>query len=55
MPQKKRKPEEIIAKLRQVDVLLSQRRLVAEATRAIGVTALTYYPWRKEFGGGKSD
>ncbi len=43
MPQKKHKPEEIVAKLRQVDVLLSQGRPVAEAIRAISVTAFTYY------------
>ncbi|MDQ0515665.1 transposase InsO family protein [Kaistia geumhonensis] len=53
--QKKHKPEEIVAKLRQVDVFLSQGRPVAEAIRTIGVTAFTYYPWRKEFGGPKSD
>lgn len=50
MAQKKHKPEEIIAKLRQVDVLVSQGRPVAEAIRTIGVTAFTYYRWRKEFG-----
>lgn len=55
MPQKKHKPEEIVAKLRQVDVLLSQGRPVAEAIRSISVTAFTYYRWRKEFGGLKSD
>ena len=55
MPQRKHKPEEIVAKLRQVDVLLSQGRPVAEAIRAIGVTPFTYYRWRKEFGGLKSD
>ena len=51
MPQKKHKPEEIVAKLRQVDVLLSQGRSVGEAVRTIGVTQFTYYRWRKEFGG----
>ena len=55
MPQKKHKPEEIVAKLRQVDVLVSQGRPVAEAIRAIGVTPFTYYRWRREFGGLKSD
>ena len=55
MPQRKHKPEEIVAKLRQVDVLLSQGRLVAEAIRAISVTPFTYYRWRREFGGLKSD
>lgn len=47
MPQKKHKPEEIVAKLRQVDVLLSQGKSVGEAVRTIGVTQFTYYRWRK--------
>ncbi len=55
MPQRKHKPEEIVAKLRQVDVLLSQGRPVAEAIRTISVTPFTYYRWRKELGGLKSD
>ncbi|WP_188855052.1 IS3 family transposase [Aureimonas glaciei] len=55
MPQKKHQPEEIVAKLRQVDVLLSQGRSVSEAIRTISVTPFTYYRWRKEFGGLKSD
>ena len=55
MPQKKHKSEEIVAKLRQVDVLLSQGRSVGEAVRSIGVTQFTYYRWRKEFGGLKGD
>jgi transposase-like protein len=49
------KPEEIVAKLRQVDVLVSQGRAVADAVRSIGVTEVTYYRWRKEFGGLKVD
>jgi len=55
MPQKKNKPEEIVAKLRQVDILLSQGKSVGEAVRTIGVTQFTYYRWRKEFGGLKGD
>ncbi len=55
MHQKKHKPEEIVAKLRQVDVLLSQGRSVGEAVRTIGVTPFTCFRWRKEFGGLKSD
>lgn len=55
MPQKKHKPEEIVAKLRQIDVLLSQGRSVGEAVRTIGVMQFTYYRWRKEFGGLKGD
>ena len=55
MPRKRHKPEEIVSKLRQVDVLVSQGRSVAEAVRSIGVTEVTYYRWRQEFGGLKSD
>jgi putative transposase len=55
MPKKTYKPEEIVAKLRQVDVLTSQGQSVAEAIRAIGVSEVTYYRWRQEFGGLKSD
>jgi putative transposase len=44
-------PEEIVAKLRQVEVLAAQGKAVAEAVRAIGVTEQTYYRWRAEFGG----
>ena len=54
MPRKKHKPEEIVTKLRQVDVLVSQGQSVAEAVRAIGVRQFTYYRWRKEFGGLKT-
>ena len=55
MPRKHHKPEEIVAKLRQVDVLTSQGRSVADSIRAIGVTEVTYYRWRQEYGGLKSD
>ncbi|CAO4150422.1 IS3 family ISMex5 transposase ORF A [Methylorubrum thiocyanatum] len=55
MGAKRHKPEDVVAKLRQVDVLVSQGQSVAEAIRAIGVTEVTYYRWRKEYGGLKSD
>jgi putative transposase len=55
MSKKRHKPEEIVAKLRQVDVLTAQGRTVAEAIRQIGVTEVTYYRWRSEYGGLKSD
>ena len=55
MAKKGHKPEEIVAKLRQVDVLVSRGRSVADAIRAIGVTEVTYYRWRREFGGLKAD
>ena len=44
---KRHKPEEIITKLRQVDVLVSQGSSVADAIRSIGVTEVTYYRWRQ--------
>ena len=55
MSRKRHKPEEIIAKLRQVDVLVGQGTPVADAVRSIGVTEVTYYRWRQEYGGLKSD
>ena len=55
MARKRHKPEEIVAKLRKVDVLSSQGQSVAEAIRAIGVTEVTYYRWRQEYGGLRSD
>jgi transposase-like protein len=55
MPKKYHKPEEIVSKLRQVDVLTSQGSTVADAIRQIGVTEITYYRWRKEYGGLKTD
>ena len=50
MPRKMHTPEEIVAKLRQVDVLVSQGVATAEAVRQIGVTEVTYYRWRQEYG-----
>ncbi|MEJ0094140.1 MAG: IS3 family transposase [Methylocella sp.] len=55
MPRKRHKAEEIVAKLRQVEVLSAQGRPVAEAIRSIGVTEVTYYRWRSEYGGLKGD
>jgi putative transposase len=55
MPRKRHKPEEIVAKLRQVDVLVSQGQGIVDAIRQIGVSEVTYYRWRQEFGGLKSD
>ena len=48
---KRAKPEEIIAKLREVEVRLSQGESVGMAVKSIGVTEQTYYRWRKEYGG----
>ena len=51
MPRKRYKPEEIVAKLRQVDVLASQGQSISDAIRQIGVSEVTFYRWRQEFGG----
>jgi putative transposase len=51
MARKRYRPEEILAKLREAEVLLAQGMRVAEVAKAIGVHALTYYRWRKEYGG----
>jgi putative transposase len=55
MARKRHTAEEIIGKLREAEVLLSQGRSVAEAARAIGVTEQSYYRWRKAYGGLKMD
>ena len=55
MSRKRHKPEEIVAKLRQVEVLTAQGRPMAEAIRSIGVTEVTFYRWRQEYGGLKGD
>jgi transposase len=52
---KRHKPEEIVGKLRQVDVLTAQGKSIAEAVKTIAVTETTYFRWRAEYGGLKSD
>jgi transposase-like protein len=51
MGRKRYTPEQIIRLLRQAEVLSSEARNVPEICREIGVTANTYYRWRKEYGG----
>ena len=55
MPRKRYKPEEIVTKLRQVDVLVAQGSAMADAIRQIGVSEVTFYRWRQEFGSLKTD
>lgn len=55
MSRKRPKAEEIVAKLRQADLLVGRGQSVAEAIRAIGVSEVTDYRWRREYGGLKSD
>ncbi|WP_188824042.1 IS3 family transposase, partial [Novosphingobium indicum] len=52
---RKHKPEEIISKLREAEIVLAQGGTVADACRRIGVTEQSYYRWRKEYGGLKMD
>ena len=54
MPRKRYKPEEIVTKLRQVDVLVSQGDSVVDAIRQIWISEVSYYRWRREFGGLKT-
>ena len=52
---RRHQPEEVIGKLRDAEIVLSQGGSVADASRRIGITQPTYYRWRKEFGGLKMD
>ena len=55
MSTKRHKPDEIVTKLRQVEVLRGQGMPMADAVRQIGVSELTYYRWRKQYGGMSRD
>jgi transposase-like protein len=48
---KRYRPEQVIAKLREADVLLSQGHTVTNVIRALEISEVTYYRWRKEYGG----
>jgi len=52
---RKHRPEEIIGKLREAEIVLAQGGAVSDACRRLGVTEQTYYRWRKEYGGMKID
>lgn len=51
MSKKRYRPEEIISKLREVDIFVGQGKTVAQSIKAIGVSEVTYYRWRQEYGG----
>ena len=51
MTRRSHRPEQIIKKLREIEVLLSHGSTVGKAAREIGVTEQTYYRWRREYGG----
>lgn len=51
MARRQFKPEQIINKLREAEVLISQGSTIGQASRKIGITEQTYYRWRREYGG----
>jgi putative transposase len=51
MAKKRYQPEETISKLREADILIGQGNTVAHAIKSIGITEVTYYRWRQEYGG----
>jgi len=51
MPRRRYTPEEIISKLREVEILLSQGQSVGQVARTLAISEQTYYRWRKEYGG----
>ena len=52
MAKKRFGPEQVVAKLRQIEVLLGEGKLLALACKEAGITVVTYYRWRREYGGG---
>ena len=55
MGTKRHKPEEIVAELRQVEIVTAQGKSIAEAARSVGVSEQTYFRWRAEYGSMKTD
>lgn len=55
MAKKRLNVEQIISKLREAELLLAQGQTVPQAAKKIGVTEQTYYRWRKEYGGLRTD
>jgi len=55
MPRKRFKAEQIIQHLREAEVLLAPGQTIAEVCKKIGITDQTYYRWRKEYGGIRTD
>ena len=51
MPKKHYRPEDVLSKLREADNHISQGKTVAETIRILGISDVTYYRWRKEYGG----
>ncbi len=51
MPKKTFTPEQVVAKLRQIEVLVSQGKTIPQACKEVGIVEQTFYRWRKEYGG----
>ena len=55
MPRKRFTPGQMIQHLREAEVLLAQGQTIAQVCKKIGITDQTYYRWRKEYGGIRTD
>jgi putative transposase len=55
MPKQNYTAEQIISKLREAEVLISQGKTIPEISKALGISDVTYYRWRKEYGGLRTD
>ena len=55
MTRKRYTPEQIIRKLREAEVMISQGKTISQAARQIGIVDQTYYKWRREYGGMRVD
>ncbi len=55
MGKKRYSPEQVIHKLREVEILVNRGATIGEASKKIGVTEQTYYRWRKDYGGMRVD
>jgi transposase-like protein len=51
MPRKRHSAEQIVTKLRQIDVLVAQGRTIGQACKESGISEQSYYRWRNEYGG----
>ena len=51
MPSKRYSPEDILSRLREADILISQGKTVSETIRILGISDVSYYRWRTEYGG----
>ena len=55
MAKKRFSPEQVVAKLRQIEVLTAAGKALALACKEAGITDVTYYRWRREYGGLKAN